>query len=442
MVYGIVVTCLLAAATFFLDRGLRGLGRPTRWAWAFGMLAAVSAPLASVLRAGDPRPSTGEASIPSDLLYDIVSGGTVGGQGQSAFYLSLDPPLLLLWLLASASILSVAFWTAQRLSRAATGWPRQRLGSDEVLVSDGLGPAVVGLIRPRIVLPPWALDLAGDKLEMILLHEREHQDARDPALLALGLFLVAVTPWNPMLWWMVRRLHLAVEGDCDARVLARGVPVRRYGDLLLEVASSGRTPSALKPALAEGGDTYLERRLLMIRSTVRKNRFAPTLVAIIASAGFVALACETPTPPVPVDAETTLETPPLPTAISEAEEGYFLVRKTGDGVEYLRPVSPKELELIQENPEDDSPAFIVREEKDDPESVGVIRIRKQDPSDQDAAGPKPLIIVDGVIVSDPNIFENLNKDEIDRVEVIKGAAAAALYGERAAGGVIQIFTKH
>lgn len=38
-------------------------------------------------------------------------------------------------------------------------------------------------------------------------------------------------------------------------------------------------------------------------------------------------------------------------------------------------------------------------------------------------------------------LSDLNPDEIDRVEVLKGPAAATLYGSEASGGVIQIFTK-
>jgi TonB-dependent SusC/RagA subfamily outer membrane receptor len=45
-------------------------------------------------------------------------------------------------------------------------------------------------------------------------------------------------------------------------------------------------------------------------------------------------------------------------------------------------------------------------------------------------------------MSDPDAMKNLNPDDIESIEVIKGDAARALYGERAAGGVIQITTKH
>ena len=51
----------------------------------------------------------------------------------------------------------------------------------------------------------------------------------------------------------------------------------------------------------------------------------------------------------------------------------------------------------------------------------------------------PLIIVDGTITRLG--LADINSQDIDRVEVIKGAAASSLYGSDAANGVIQIFTK-
>src|SRR6266511_3641864 len=72
----------------------------------------------------------------------------------------------------------------------------------------------------------------------------------------------------------------------------------------------------------------------------------------------------------------------------------------------------------------------------------------------------PLWVVDGVIVDNSsdalvslganagrgnaalsNRLSDIAPEDIDRIEVLKGAAAAALYGSRANSGVIQIFTK-
>ncbi len=51
----------------------------------------------------------------------------------------------------------------------------------------------------------------------------------------------------------------------------------------------------------------------------------------------------------------------------------------------------------------------------------------------------PLIIVDGVILE--GTLADINSEDIQSMEVLKGSAASSLYGSRAANGVIQIFTK-
>ena len=71
------------------------------------------------------------------------------------------------------------------------------------------------------------------------------------------------------------------------------------------------------------------------------------------------------------------------------------------------------------------------------------------------SGSEPLYIVDGVIVDNSsaelrslgsrgnvqNRLADINPADVERVEIIRGAAAAALYGSRANNGVVQIFTK-
>ena len=66
---------------------------------------------------------------------------------------------------------------------------------------------------------------------------------------------------------------------------------------------------------------------------------------------------------------------------------------------------------------------------------------------------EPLYIIDGVIVDNggtqlidlggysSNRLSDLDPNDIDHIEIVKGAAAAALYGSRANDGVVQIFTK-
>jgi len=69
---------------------------------------------------------------------------------------------------------------------------------------------------------------------------------------------------------------------------------------------------------------------------------------------------------------------------------------------------------------------------------------------------EPVIYVDGVRVDNaggfgpgigaggggtPSRLDDINPDAIERIEILKGAAAATLYGTQASNGVIQIFTK-
>ena len=86
----------------------------------------------------------------------------------------------------------------------------------------------------------------------------------------------------------------------------------------------------------------------------------------------------------------------------------------------------------------------------DPGSGAYIQIRGQNTIFGDIS---PLIILDGAIISNDNIGGNtagvvqqsrlndINPDDIESISVIKGAAAAAIYGTGAANGVLVINTK-
>jgi TonB-linked SusC/RagA family outer membrane protein len=54
-------------------------------------------------------------------------------------------------------------------------------------------------------------------------------------------------------------------------------------------------------------------------------------------------------------------------------------------------------------------------------------------------GQSPLFIIDGIAIS--GSLPDLNPQDIESIEIVKGAAASSLYGSRAGNGVIQIRTK-
>ncbi|WP_408085371.1 SusC/RagA family TonB-linked outer membrane protein [Flavobacterium rhizosphaerae] len=73
-----------------------------------------------------------------------------------------------------------------------------------------------------------------------------------------------------------------------------------------------------------------------------------------------------------------------------------------------------------------------------PGSGATIRVRGV--TSFDGGSSNPLVIVDGLMV-DGSAFGNLNQADIESIEVLKDAASAAIYGTRAASGVIIVTTK-
>ena len=71
-----------------------------------------------------------------------------------------------------------------------------------------------------------------------------------------------------------------------------------------------------------------------------------------------------------------------------------------------------------------------------PGSAPTIRLRG---STSLTGSQQPLIIVDGIVLD--GTLADINSEDIEAIEVIKGASAASLYGSRAANGVVQIITK-
>lgn len=97
-----------------------------------------------------------------------------------------------------------------------------------------------------------------------------------------------------------------------------------------------------------------------------------------------------------------------------------------------------------------SPGVTVLSNSGQPGAGGTIRLRGNNSISQ---GNNPIVYVDGVRIFSgrtPNVpnarqstfpVNDIPAEDIDRVEIVKGAAATTLYGTEASGGVIQIFTK-
>jgi hypothetical protein len=270
-------------------RVLRAFGLPQRWAWVAGLCAVVASPFVALMVPGVPAVA-GTAAGLLDLDVLRFSGDTVAGGVPT-----LDPavgPVGLLgiaWLAAAllgAVVYGAGWW---RLRSARRGWRPSRVAGESVLVSPGAGPAAVGILQPAIVVPEWLLSEEESVQRLVVLHESQHLAAGDHLVLAVAPLALVMMPWNVTLWWMVRRLRLAVELDCDSRVLASGVEPSVYGSLLLDVA--GRIGvGALSIALASPRSS-LEQRIDALAGVLPGAGPARTPVFAVAALFCIALAC-------------------------------------------------------------------------------------------------------------------------------------------------------
>jgi TonB family protein len=315
---GALLAALLAGASALAaERALRLWRGATRWVWAAALAGAALLPAAALLL---PRllPATrgGESAAaavgPAVLPTVVVVAATGWLDGAAARLAPLDRPLAAGWALLSALALARLALGLLALRRARRGWRLAQVDATPVLVARDAGPLVIGVRQPSVVLPEWALALDGARRAMILRHEAEHARARDPALLLAAAVGVALAPWNLALRWHARRLRLAVEVDCDARVLRAHPDVRRYALLLVDVArraAVGRTPLAAA-ALVEP-PTDLERRIAAMHGSRTRHRVLLTLLltggaGAAALASFAACSVADPTSPRPPEPEKSV----------------------------------------------------------------------------------------------------------------------------------------
>jgi TonB family protein len=302
MAYCLAVGVLLSAAALAMEASLRAFRRPARWVWAAALALSVGIPAAVRWVPRDAEP-------PSSARFGVVP--VIGGNAPSAAPApvaavrprvdlhALDRPLLAGW--AGLSIGVALAWLAAwgMLQWRRRTWRERKVGGVRVLVSADTGPAVVGWIRGRIVLPEWVVRDADPSVRrMILQHETEHLVAGDPRMLAFALVCVALVPWSPAAWWQLRRLRLAMEVDCDARVLARRADVRAYGELLLEVGRRGAGIRLPVAAMSEPR-SFLERRIRMITKTNAPRRVRTALSRALLFVAAVAATAAVPLPGVP-----------------------------------------------------------------------------------------------------------------------------------------------
>jgi bla regulator protein blaR1 len=298
MIYVVVVTVMLSAAAWLAEQASRRRRATSRWIWITAivaslllpsMIASVSIQVPNLFKpAALSAPVVLRNATSLHLPSMIAELGSTAAMGDTSAPTNILP---LLWMgLSFAVAVALAINTAL-LHRRKRQWQQSQLLDTPVWVAPDAGPAVVGLFRPRIVVPAWLIDSSSAHQHMAMAHEQSHIQARDPQALAMALGLLLIMPWNLPLWWQLHRLRRAMEVDCDARVLRGGPDIKTYCETLIEVGQSQSTHIGAVAAMSESR-SFLEQRIKIMLVKPRKWAGLSALALLCLSAGMVAFAAQ------------------------------------------------------------------------------------------------------------------------------------------------------
>lgn len=262
MAYATLVSALGAIAAECWMRLSAGRGGGVRWAWLLALACSLTVPvvLATRHQVAGIEIAARDVVVPAERVLPVQVDRTPTERARHRSHIDVDRVVAIAWLLASAALLLVFVSSVVRLGRRMRRWTRATIDGVEVMISDVDGPAVVGMVRPIVVLPAWALAVDSRDRALMLQHELEHLRTHDPLLGRAASIATILAPWNPALWLIARRLRLAIEIDCDTRVLAAGHAAHEYGMLLIAVG--GRRKQAPVTAIAFADSArFLEQRL-------------------------------------------------------------------------------------------------------------------------------------------------------------------------------------
>jgi len=288
LLIGLAKANVAAAAAVLLALALR---RPMRA--AFGARAAYAlwlAPPAAGLAVLLAHPARETAISPIILTATTMTEALVAQAPRAAPDLAV--PLLALWLLGVA--LAAGFVLLRQAAFVAAMGRLEPLPAGAFRAEHaGVGPAVVGVLRPKIVAPAdFDVRFEARERALILAHEGAHLKGGDTAINAAACALQCLCWFNPLIHLGVRALRVDQELACDAAVIGRFPGQRRlYAELLLKTQMVTH-PLPLGCHWPAGSEHPLKERIVMLKGPMpgRMRRAAGLAAVTLVSLGGAAAA--------------------------------------------------------------------------------------------------------------------------------------------------------
>ncbi len=108
-------------------------------------------------------------------------------------------------------------------------------------------PLTVGFLRPKILLPLGWDTWTPEKLDAVLIHERNHVRRGDWPVALLSALNCCIFWFHPLAWWLDSRLKMLAEHACDDASLPHVASPEFYAQVLVEIAA------AIRPGQARSG---------------------------------------------------------------------------------------------------------------------------------------------------------------------------------------------
>ncbi|WP_316822930.1 M56 family metallopeptidase [Pedobacter gandavensis] len=283
-------------------------------------------------------------------------------------------------------------------------------------------------------------ELSDTEKKMILRHELAHVKQAHWADLVLAQLFCSLQWFNPLAWIYLKAIRQNHEFLADEHVLKQGSSVAGYRAVLLNHFVGTRVFS-----ISSAFYHYPQQRIKMLARPASVWIKKTAVLSILPALAFFLWAFSEPEiilqEPAATQQRPALEKSAIekPAARNEVMEATAMInnpiKKVAVGKNKRtslkisarpeiklenQPVTPQENQLLTERNH----------------TIDV----KVNGKENSVISPKPLFFLDGVeMITDIN---SINPNHIEAINIIKGAQAIEMYGDRAKDGVIQITTKN
>lgn len=143
-------------------------------------------------------------------------------------------------------------------------------------------PRVTGILHPIVVLPVERYSV--EERDVVFRHELTHVKHHDILLRNLTMLLCIIHFMNPFVWWLNRQMRKWSEYACDYEICCRNHKLKKYYDVILNMAEKSMNAQFLSVQLLESESELQERMKHVMKCYKKKNKskfVAGMLVACI-----------------------------------------------------------------------------------------------------------------------------------------------------------------